>query len=71
MGSAGSPWDLDWGGMFGLCAPCLSPGTGPGALDGILKRAHQAISSPRPTRIVLVVDRSLSHDVRSLSPPPP
>jgi hypothetical protein len=59
-GSAGSPWDLTWAGMFALCAPCLAPGTGPETLDRILMKAHQAVSSPRPTRIVLVVDRSLS-----------
>ena len=60
MGSAGSPRDMTWGGMFALCAPCLAPGSGPEALDWILMKAHQAISSPRPTRIVLVVDRNLS-----------
>ena len=57
-GSSGSPWDQEWGGMFALCAPRLSPGMGQVVLDNILTRAHQAIASPRPTRIVLVVEGS-------------
>jgi hypothetical protein len=59
MGSAGSPWDCAWDGMFALCAPRLTPQAGPDALDRILVKAHQAACSPRPTRIVVVVDRSL------------
>jgi hypothetical protein len=59
MGSSGSPWDCTWGGMFALCAPCLSPGAGPSVMDRILVKAHQAVSGPRPTRIVLLMDRSL------------
>ena len=59
MGSAGSPWDCAWDGMFALCAPSLAPGAGPDVMGRILVKAHQAISSPRPTRIVLLLDRSL------------
>jgi hypothetical protein len=43
MGSAGSPWDCTWEGMFALCVPCLSPGAGPGVMDRILVKAHKAI----------------------------
>jgi hypothetical protein len=60
VGSSGSPWDCTWEGMFALCAPCLSPGAGPGVVDRILVKAHHAVSGPRPTRIVLLVDRSVS-----------
>ena len=62
MGSSGSPWDCAWDGMFALCAPRLAPWTGPDALDRILLKAHQAVCSPRPTRIVVAVDRTLPLD---------
>jgi hypothetical protein len=60
MGSSGSPWDCTWAGMFALCAPSLAPGAGPDVMARILLKAQQAVSSPRPTRIVLLMDRSLS-----------
>jgi hypothetical protein len=59
MGSAGSPWDCTWDGMFALCAPSLAPGAGPDVMGRILVKAHHAVSSPRPTRIVLLLDKSL------------
>ena len=65
MGSSGCPWDCDWAGMFALCAPRLSPGTSSDILDRILVKAHLAIRSPRPTRIVLAVDKSMSSKVTS------
>ena len=66
MGSTGCPWDCDWTGMFALCAPRLSPGTSSDILDRILVKAHLAIRTPRPTRIVLAVDKSMSSAVGDL-----
>ena len=60
MGSSGSPWSCDWAGTFALCAPRLTPVMGSVVLDNILMRAHDAISSPRPTRIALVMDKAVS-----------
>jgi hypothetical protein len=59
MGSTGSSWDCTWDGMFSLCAPRLALHARPDALGRILLKAHQVICSPRPTRIVVMVDRSL------------
>ena len=53
-----SPWDVAWAGKFALCAPRIAPGTGVDTLQRILVKAHEAIDSPRPTRIVLVTDAS-------------
>jgi hypothetical protein len=52
MGSGGCPWDCNWAGMFALCSPRPSPGLSSVILDRILVKAHLAIKSPRPTRIV-------------------
>ena len=60
MGSCGSPWDCAWNGMFALCAPSLAPGAGPDVMGRILIKAQHAVSSPRPTRIVLLMDESVS-----------
>jgi ribonuclease HI len=54
-----SPWDVVWAGRFALCAPRIAPGTGVDTLQRILLKAHEAIDSPRPTRIVLVTDSSI------------
>jgi exonuclease III len=54
-----SPWDVAWAGKFALCAPRITPGTGTDALQRILLKAHEAIDSPRPTRIVLVTAASI------------
>jgi exonuclease III len=51
-----SPWDVPWAGRFALCAPRIAPDTGVDTLQRILLKAHEAIDSPRPTRIVLVTD---------------
>jgi hypothetical protein len=54
-----SPWDAAWAGRFALCAPRTAPGKGDIILQRILLKAHEAIDSPRPTRIVLVTDASV------------
>ena len=46
--------------MFALCGPRLTLEVGPVVLDNILTWAHRAITSPRPTRIVLVVTGTTS-----------
>jgi hypothetical protein len=63
MGPGGCPWDCNWAGMFALCAPRLSPGL---SSDILLVKAHLAIKSPRPTRIVLVIDKSMSSGLSDL-----
>ena len=60
MGSAGCPWARDWGGMFALCAPRLSPGREMDVVGRLVVKALAAVNGPRPTRIVLVVSGALS-----------
>ena len=49
---------MTWAGRFALCAPRIAPGQGDSILQRILLKAHEAIDSARPTRIVLVTDVS-------------
>ena len=58
-GALGTPWETPWGGMFALCAPRVTTESLRHWHGRIRDLAHRSLSSPRPTRIVIVTDASV------------
>ena len=59
--SRGSPWEVDWEGVFALCAPSWAPDSTEPALQLLTKisrRALEACCCPRPTRIGVMIPTS-------------
>ena len=59
--SSGSPWDIAWLGLFAICAPSWTQdGRAESLFVDVCSRAAEALESPRPTRIAVIVPPALA-----------